>query len=74
MRLVASRPSISGIRMSISTTSGRCRSVAATASWPSAASATTGMPAEPRISRNPPRTSVWSSAMTTRGAPPSSLT
>ena len=68
MRLVASSPSISGIRMSISTTSGRYLSVAATASRPSAASATTGMPAEFRISRKPPRTSVWSSAMTTRGA------
>ena len=38
------------------------------ASRPFAASATTGMPAEFRISRKPLRTSVWSSAMTTRGA------
>ena len=68
MRLVASSPSISGIRMSISTTSGWYLSAAATAAAPSAASATTSMPAEPRISRKPPRTSVWSSAMTTRGA------
>ena len=67
IRRVASRPSISGILMSISTTSGRCLSAAATASRPSAASATTGMPAAPRISRKPPRTSVWSSATTTRG-------
>src|SRR5437879_3702888 len=44
MRLVASSPSISGIRMSIRTTSGRCRSTAATASLPLAASAMTGMP------------------------------
>jgi hypothetical protein len=58
IRLVASSPSIPGIRMSISTTSGRCLSAAATASLPSAASATTGMPAAPRISRKPPRTSV----------------
>ena len=34
---------------------------------PSAASATTGMPAAPRIIRNPLRTRVWSSAITTRG-------
>ena len=67
IRLVASSPSISGIRMSIKMTSGRCLRAAATAWMPSAATATTGMPAELRISRNPLRTSIWSSAMTTRG-------
>ena len=62
---VASMPSTRGIRMSISTTSGWCPSTAATACSPSAASATTSMPAAFRISRNPRRTRVWSSAITT---------
>jgi hypothetical protein len=64
----ASSPSISGILMSISTTSGRYFSTAATASAPVAASPATGMLASLRIMRNPVRTSVWSSAMTTRGS------
>src|ERR1700677_4130017 len=63
---VASSPSITGILMSISTTSGWCSSTAATASLPSAASAATSSPADSRISRKPLRTSAWSSAITTR--------
>jgi hypothetical protein len=59
---------MSGIRMSISTTSGWCLSTALTASLPSAASATTVMPASARIIRNPVRTRAWSSAITTRGS------
>ena len=43
--LVASMPSSRGIRMSISTTSGRCWSAAAIACSPSAASASTSTPA-----------------------------
>ena len=65
IRFVASIPSIPGMRMSMSTTSGRSFAVAATASAPSAASAATSIPADARISRNPPRTSAWSSAITT---------
>src|ERR1700677_4507717 len=65
---VASSPSITGILMSISTTSGRCSSTAATASLPSAASPATSIPSVSRISRKPPRTSAWSSAITTRTA------
>jgi hypothetical protein len=42
-RRAASNPSITGIRMSSSSTSGVCRSTAATASAPSPASATTSM-------------------------------
>ena len=68
MRRVASRPSIPGMRMSISTTSGRVRRTASTASSPSAASATTSMPSAVRIIRKPVRTSAWSSATTTRTA------
>ena len=43
IRRVASRPSMRGIRMSISTTSGRARRASSTASAPSAASPTTSM-------------------------------
>ena len=49
---------MSGMRMSISTTSGRSRAPAATASAPSAASPTTSMPRAVRISRNPVRIRV----------------
>ncbi len=57
-----------GIRMSISTTSGRSRRTASTASPPSPASPTTSIPRAVRIIRNPIRTSAWSSAITTRGS------
>ena len=70
--LVASMPSSRGIRMSISTTSGRCWSTAAIACSPSAASASTSTPAAFRMSPKPPRTSAWSSATTVvtgRGLP-----
>ena len=40
-------PSTAGMRMSISTTSGRCRSTAASTSRPSPASPTTSMSAAP---------------------------
>ncbi len=66
IRRVASRPSIRGIRMSISTMSGLVRRTAETASTPSSASATTSMPSAARIIRNPVRTSDWSSAITAR--------
>ena len=56
-----------GMRMSISTTSGRSSAVSRIASFPSAASPTTSMSAcESRITRKPPRTSAWSSASRTR--------
>jgi hypothetical protein len=64
---VASSPSRLGMRMSISTTSGRSRRVAATASTPSPASPATSRSAwVSRIIRNPARTSSWSSASRTR--------
>ena len=67
IRRVASRPSISGMRMSMSTTSGRSRPTSATASAPSAASPTTSMSsAEPSSTTKPLRTSAWSSATATR--------
>ena len=56
--LVASRPSISGIRTSIRITSGRCWAAAWTACAPFAASPTTVIPsAASRITQNPVRTS-----------------
>src|SRR5919202_6764080 len=62
--LVASRPSIPGMRTSMMTTSGRRRSATATALAPSLASPTTRMWGE-RLSerRRPSRTTSWSSAM-----------
>src|SRR5215831_1928767 len=61
---VASSPSMSGIRRSMITTSGRRRSVNATADRPSAASPITRMRGErERASRRPSRTTSWSSAM-----------
>jgi len=64
--LVASSPSVPGIRMSISTTSGLCRRASVNASAPSAASPTTVMSAWASSSaRNPARTSAWSSASST---------
>jgi hypothetical protein len=64
---VASSPSIPGIRMSISTTSGAFSATAATAPAPFAASPTTLMPsAASRITQKPARTSSWSSTTSTR--------
>ena len=63
---VASSPSIPGIRMSISTTSGRQPTAAASAASPLAASPTTVMSsAVSRMTQNPERTSSWSSTTST---------
>ena len=60
-------PSISGIRTSISTTSGRSSRISGTASAPVAASPTTSMSASaPRITRSAVRTIRSSSASTMR--------
>ena len=68
IRRVASMPSRTGIRMSISTTSGRVRRASATASCPSLASPTTAVSGSfSRILRSPTRTSAWSSAISTGG-------
>ncbi len=66
MAAVATMPSITGIRMSISTTSG-CSDLASVTAWlPSAASPTTVMPAScPSSSRSAVRMSAWSSTMST---------
>ena len=67
---VASRPSMPGIRMSMSTTSGASARAAATASVPLAASPTTLIPsAASRITQKPARTSSWSSTTSTRTGP-----
>ena len=59
IRCVAVTPSTSGMLMSMSTTSGACSRVSATATPPLAASATTVMsPADSSSSRNPARTST----------------
>ena len=64
---VASMPSISGIRTSISTTSGMCRRACSTASAPVPASPTTSKPAvAATMPRKPARTRAWSSATSTR--------
>ena len=64
---VASRPSMPGIRMSISTTSGPWAAACDTAASPLAASPTTVMPsAASRMTQNPERTSSWSSTTSTR--------
>ena len=64
---VASMPSISGIRTSISTTSGMCRRASSTASAPVPASPTTSKPAvAATMPRKPARTRAWSSATSTR--------
>jgi hypothetical protein len=66
-RRVASMPSSTGIRMSISATSGRVRRISATAAAPSAASPTTSMPGSSSSSdRKPARTIAWSSAIAIR--------
>src|SRR3954452_17849933 len=67
MRRVASMPSSSGMRMSMSTTSGS-RSLAIVTAWaPSEASPTTSRSSSAsRIILNPARTSAWSSAIRMR--------
>src|SRR5690606_31230012 len=66
----ASSPDITGIRMSISTTSGRTFGTISTACRPSEASATTSIPsASDSSERTPCRTSVWSSTSITRTGP-----
>ena len=63
---VASMPSSTGIRTSISTTSGWAARATATASAPLAASPTTVSPSvAAMIPQNPTRTSAWSSATAT---------
>ena len=65
--LVASRPSMPGIRTSIKTTSGCSSAACASAAAPSAASPATAIPsALSRITQNPARTSSWSSTTSTR--------
>lgn len=64
--VVAPRPSASGIRMSITTTSGRSSRASRTASRPSPASPTTLMSSVlSNSSRKAPRNSAWSSASST---------
>ena len=64
---VAASPSILGIRMSISTTSGLCSLTAPTTSEPSATSATTATSGDPAsIIDSPARTSASSSTTSTR--------
>src|SRR5829696_5131874 len=66
IRRVASSPSMTGMRMSIRTTSGRAERARATAAAPSPASPTTSTsPASSSRARNPARTSPWSSTRTT---------
>src|SRR5918994_360176 len=67
MARVAVRPSVPGMRMSMSTTSGVSRRTSCTASSPSAASPTTSMSSwASSRARKPARTRAWSSASTTR--------
>ena len=64
---VASTPSMTGIRISMTITSGRVRAAAAIASRPLAASPTTSMSSSPvSTMRKPVRTSSWSSTSSTR--------
>ena len=67
IRLVASMPSMPGMRTSISTTSG-CRDSANATAWaPSDACPTTSISGcEPMTMAKPARTSSWSSAIITR--------
>src|SRR6202035_3762843 len=70
-RRVASMPSTPGMRMSISTTSGRSVRTASMAADPSAASPTTSRSGcASRIMRKPARIRAWSSTMRTRIKPP----
>ncbi len=65
---------MTGIRTSISITSGRSLAASATASAPLPASPTTSMSGSPASNIvNPLRTSAWSSATTTRIVMPSRL-
>jgi hypothetical protein len=65
--LVASMPSMTGMRTSIKMTSGLVRRAASTASTPLPASPTTVNPGvAAMIPQNPTRTRAWSSATTTR--------
>ena len=67
MVVIASTPSISGMRRSIRATSGRCRKNCSTAWRPLPASATTVMSgSRPIIATRPSRTTWWSSATSTR--------
>jgi hypothetical protein len=67
IRRVASKPFSTGISMSITTTSGRCRCVASTAAWPSGTLATTSMPGwVPSSAARCSRTVGESSAINTR--------
>jgi hypothetical protein len=64
---MAARPSSTGIRMSSSATSARCRTAPSTAARPSAASPTTVTSgAESSTARTPARMSGSSSAISTR--------
>ena len=64
---MAASPSSTGIRMSISVTSGCSRVTTSTASWPFAASPTTSRSGSDSSSdRKPARTMPWSSQMTMR--------
>jgi hypothetical protein len=66
MRSRAARPSMPGMEMSVTTTSGRTDSSTASSSSPSRASATTFTPGIPsRMALMPVRTRSWSSARTT---------
>ena len=66
MSRAAVSPSVPGIRMSISTTSGRRSRASRTAAAPSSASPATVMSgADDSRARNPARTSAWSSASST---------
>ena len=68
IRRVASMPSSPGIRTSISTTSGRCRRASATAcsAGRRPRRPPRGRAPAPSSTRNPSRTSAWSSATATR--------
>ena len=71
IRLVASMPSMTGMRTSIRMTSGLVRRAASTASAPLPASPTTVKPGvAAMIPQKPTRTSAWSSATTTRRVMP----
>ena len=64
---VASMPSITGMRTSIRTMSGRARRASSTAARPSPASPASSRSSSPSSrTRNPARNSAWSSATTTR--------
>ena len=65
--LIALTPSSTGMRRSISTTSGRSAAARSTASLPLAASpATSNSPLASKMPRSPSRTTGWSSAISSR--------